>query len=79
MGFGSYKTAWSWQHKRRAAMVRADSEPLGPFVQTDEALVGGRSSPHKDLVTDGHCSRAWLRSVDRSSDRQKDEGGSNVS
>ena len=29
LGFGSYKTAWSWLHKLRAAMVRSDSEPLG--------------------------------------------------
>ena len=50
MGFGSYKTAWSWLHKLRAAMVRSDSEPLGPFVQIDEALVGGKGSPHKELV-----------------------------
>lgn len=50
MGFGSYKTAWSWLHKLRAAMVRSDSEPLGPFVQVDEALVGGRGGPHKELV-----------------------------
>ena len=28
MGFGSYKTAWSWLHKLRAAMVRSDSMPL---------------------------------------------------
>ena len=39
MGFGSYKTAWSWLHKLRAAMVRSDSDPLGPFVQADETLV----------------------------------------
>jgi transposase-like protein len=50
MGFGSYKTAWSWLHKLRAAMVRSDSEPLGPFVQIDEALVGGKGGPHKQLV-----------------------------
>ena len=50
MGFGSYKTAWSWLHKLRAAMVRSDSEPLGPFVQIDEALVGGKGGPHKGLV-----------------------------
>jgi Zn ribbon nucleic-acid-binding protein len=50
MGFGSYKTAWSWLHKLRAAMVRSDSEPLGPFVQLDEALVGGKGGPHKQLV-----------------------------
>jgi len=50
MGFGSYKTAWSWLHKLRAAMVRSDSEPMGPFVQIDEALVGGKGGPHKELV-----------------------------
>ena len=50
MGFGSYKTAWSWLHKLRAAMVRSDSEPLGPFVQLDEALVGGKGGPYKQLV-----------------------------
>ena len=50
MGFGSYKTAWSWLHKLRAAMVRSDSEPLGPFVQMDEALVGGKGGPNKELV-----------------------------
>ena len=51
MGFGSYKTAWSWLHKLRTAMVRSDdSEPLGPFVQVDEALVGGKGGPHKELV-----------------------------
>ena len=50
MGFGSYKTAWSWLHKLRAAMVRSDSEPLGPFVQVDEALVGGKGGPNKELV-----------------------------
>ena len=28
MGFGSYKTAWTWLHKLRAAMVRPDRQPL---------------------------------------------------
>jgi Zn ribbon nucleic-acid-binding protein len=50
MGFGSYETAWTWLHKLRAAMVRSDSEPLGPFVQIDEALVGGKGGPNKELV-----------------------------
>ena len=50
MGFGSYETAWTWLHKLRAAMVRSDSEPLGPLVQIDEALVGGKGGPHKELV-----------------------------
>jgi transposase-like protein len=50
MGFGSYGTAWTWLHKLRAAMTRSDSEPLGPFAQADEALVGGKGGPHKELV-----------------------------
>jgi Zn ribbon nucleic-acid-binding protein len=49
LGFGSYRTAWLWLHKLRAALVRPEREPLGPFVQVDEALVGGRSCP-KQLV-----------------------------
>lgn len=31
-------------------MVRSHSEPLGPFVQLDETLVGGRGGPNKQLV-----------------------------
>ena len=50
MGFGSYETAWTWLHKLRSAMVRSHSEPLGPFVEMDEALVGGKGGPHKQLV-----------------------------
>ena len=51
MGFGSYETVWTWLHKLRSAMVRSDSEePLGPFVEMDEALVGGKGGPRKELV-----------------------------
>jgi transposase-like protein/Zn ribbon nucleic-acid-binding protein len=50
LGFGSYETAWTWLHKLRAALVREDREPLGPFVQIDEALVGGKGSPNKELI-----------------------------
>jgi hypothetical protein len=31
-------------------MVRSDSEPMGPFVEMDDALVGGKGGPHKQLV-----------------------------
>ena len=50
LGFGSYKTAWTWLHKLRTALLREKREPLGPFVQVDEALVGGKGGPHKELV-----------------------------
>ena len=42
MGFGSYKTAWSWLHKLRVALVRPGREPLSQHVQIDEAFVGGK-------------------------------------
>ena len=69
MGFGSYKTAWAWLHKLRAAMVRPEREPLGPFVQIDEALVGGKGGPHKELVlvaaeTDGRVRLAHAENND---------------
>ena len=48
-GFGSYKTAWTWLHKLRAAMVRPDRQPLGQHVEIDEAYVGAKRSG-KSLV-----------------------------
>jgi transposase-like protein/Zn ribbon nucleic-acid-binding protein len=41
MGFGSYKTAWTWLHKLRAALVVPARKPLAEAVQIDEAFVGG--------------------------------------
>jgi len=43
MGFGSYKTAWSWRHKIRRCLVRPESEPLRGSVHIDEGFLGGRS------------------------------------
>lgn len=31
-------------------LVRPEREPLGPFVQLDEALAGGKDGAHKKLV-----------------------------
>ncbi len=42
LGFGSYKTAWSWLQKIRAALVRPDRERLSEAVEIDEAFVGGK-------------------------------------
>ena len=42
MGFGSYKTAWSWLHKIRASLMRSDAEPLEQGVEIDEAYVGSK-------------------------------------
>jgi len=49
MGFGSYKTAWSWLHKLRASMLRGDREPLSQGVEIDETFVGGKRAG-KEMV-----------------------------
>ena len=40
LGLGSYKTAWTWLHKLRRAMVRPDREQLGGRVEVDEHVRG---------------------------------------
>ena len=42
MGFGSYKTAWSWLHKIRGSLMRPDAKPLDQGVEIDEAYVGSK-------------------------------------
>lgn len=42
MGFGSYKTAWSWLHKLRRAMVRPNRDRLTGMVEVDETYIGGK-------------------------------------
>ena len=49
MGFGSYRTAWVWLHKLRAALVRTDREKLAESVEIDEAFVGAKRAG-KSLV-----------------------------
>ena len=41
LGLGSYKTAWTWLHKLRRAMVRPGRERLTGRVEVDETYVGG--------------------------------------
>jgi transposase-like protein len=41
LGLGSYRTAWSWLHKLRTAMVRPGRDRLRDLVEVDETLVGG--------------------------------------
>jgi hypothetical protein len=42
LGMGSYRTAWTWMHKLRRAMVRPDRDRLDGVVEVDETSVGGR-------------------------------------
>lgn len=41
LGIGSYETAWTWLHKIRKAMVRADRTKLSGTVEVDETYIGG--------------------------------------
>lgn len=41
LGLGSYKTAWSWLHKLRRAMVRPGRDRLSGMVEVDETYLGG--------------------------------------
>ncbi len=41
LGLGSYKTAWTWLHKLRRAMVRPGQDRLTGSVQVDETFIGG--------------------------------------
>jgi transposase-like protein len=41
LGLGSYRTAWSWLHKLRRAMVRPGRDRLNGLVEVDETFIGG--------------------------------------
>jgi transposase-like protein len=47
LGIGSYKTAWTWLHKLRVAMVRPGRDKLTGTVEVDEAFIGGKQSGNK--------------------------------
>lgn len=57
LGLGSYKTAWTWLHKLRRAMVRPGRDRLSGRVEVDETYLGaseeglrGRKTEKKALV-----------------------------
>jgi transposase-like protein len=57
LGLGSYRTAWSWLHKLRRAMVRSGRDRLTGWVEVDETHLGapeegavGRGIENKALI-----------------------------
>lgn len=44
LGLGSYKTAWTWRHKLRRAMVRPGRERLTGRVEVDETYWGAQEA-----------------------------------
>jgi transposase-like protein len=76
LGLGSYRTAWTWLHKLRVAMVRPGRERLSGIVEVDETYIGGekpgkrgRGAAGKALVLilaendDGKIGRIRLRCI----------------
>jgi len=52
LGLGSYKTAWSWLHKLRRAMVRPGRDRLSGRVEVDETYLGGLEEGVRGRQTD---------------------------
>jgi len=76
LGLGSYRTAWTWLHKLRHAMVRPGRDRLSGIVEVDETYIGGkrpgkrgRGAAGKALVVvaaqedDKHIGRIRLKQV----------------
>lgn len=60
LGLKSYKTAWSWLHKFRRAMVRPGRDRLSGVIEVDETYVGGEAAAGQRPLhrEEGHCCRS---------------------
>ena len=53
MGFGSYRTAWTWLHKLRMVTVDSNRTKLSGSVEIDETLLGGKVSGKRGRGAEG--------------------------
>ena len=53
LGFGSYRTTWTWLHKLRRAMVTPGRNLLSGTVQVDEAYIGGKKPGKRGRGAEG--------------------------
>ena len=52
LGLGSYRTAWTWLHKLRRAMVRPGRDKLSGYVEVDDAYIGGEKEGKRGRGSD---------------------------
>lgn len=52
LGLGSYRTAWTWLHKLRRAMVVPGRDQLSGRVEVDETFVGGEEEGARGRATE---------------------------
>lgn len=53
LGFGTYRTAWTWLQKLRRRTIRDDREKLSGRVELDEFFIGGKRSGNRGIGADG--------------------------
>ena len=59
LGLRSYKTAWTWLHKLRRAMVRPGRNSLTGRIEVDETFVGGVHRGHRGRQTKAKRWSPW--------------------
>ena len=81
LGLGSYRTAWTWLHKLRRAMIRPGRDKLQGIIEVDETYIGatkkggkrGRGADDKLLIVvaveinDKKIGRIRMRVIDSAS------------
>lgn len=53
LGLGSYRTAWTWLHKLRRAMIRPGRDRLMGIIEVDETFIGGKRSAKRGRGAEG--------------------------
>jgi transposase-like protein len=53
LGLNSYRTAWTWLHKLRCAMVRPGRDRLSGTVEVDETYIGGEKPGKRGRGAEG--------------------------
>lgn len=53
LGLSSYRTAWTWLHKLRYAMVRPSRDKLSGLVEVDETYIGGKKPGKRGRGAEG--------------------------